>query len=253
MMDGVVDAAQPVTWVHAFVDVPAELADAAGTFWSAVTGWPAGQPWRGHPEFRSLEPPAGTSYLHVQTIGGPPRVHLDLLGDPDRDTARLQELGATPGYRGDGWQVMSSPAGLPFCVCGEPGPHLRPGSAAWPPGHRSRIVQLSVDVPADRYDAELAFWTAATGWDGEPVRSPEFSRLVHRATSPLALLVQRLGADDPGTRARAHLDLGADDVAAEVARVQALGARLLPPGDGFVVLEDPAGLPFCVTANAPDR
>jgi len=59
--------------------------------------------------------------------------------------------------------------------------------------------------------------------------------------------------DDGGTHARAHLDLGTDDVAAEVARVRALGAELLWPGAGFVALRDPVGLPFCVTANDPDR
>jgi hypothetical protein len=123
---------------------------------------------------------------------------------------------------------------------------------AWPDGHRSRLVQLSVDVPSERYDEELRFWRAATGWADEPVRRPEFRRLVHRAESPLQLLVQRLG-DDEATQARAHLDLGSDDLAAETARVEALGARVLWPGDGFVALEDPTGLPFCVTSNDPDR
>jgi hypothetical protein len=68
----------------------------------------------------------------------------------------------------------------------------------------------------------------------------------------LALLVQRLG-DDGTARARAHLDLGTRDVPAPVARIEALGARVLWPGDGFVALQDPVGLPFCVTANDPDR
>ena len=76
---------------------------------------------------------------------------------------------------------------------------------------------------------------------------------MHRAESPLQLLVQRRGGDDGATRARAHLDLGSGDVGAEVARIEALGARVLRPGDSFVVLQDPVGLPLCVTANAPDR
>jgi hypothetical protein len=239
--------------MHAFVDVPAEQAGTARAFWSAVTGWPVADPWPGHPEFVSLAPPTDAPYVHVQTIGGPPRVHLDLLGDLDGDTARLERLGAARGPRGDGWQVMSSPSGLPFCVCTEAWPHRRPAATAWPGGHRSRLVQLCVDVPAQRYDAELAFWRAATGWADEPVDAPEFSRLVHRARSPVQLLVQRLGDDDGVTRARAHLDLGTDDLAAEVARVRELGARVLWPGHGFVALQDPAGLPFCVTANGPGR
>jgi Glyoxalase-like domain len=239
--------------MHAFVDVPAEHEPAARAFWSAVSGWPASDPWEGHPEFVSLMPPDRSPYLHVQTIGGPPRVHLDVVGDIDRETPRLQELGATRGPRGDAWQVMFSPGGLPFCVCDEPRPHRRPAATAWPDGHRSRLVQVCVDAPAGRHDAELAFWRAATGWDDEPVDSPEFHRLVRRGTSPLQLLIQRLGDDDDGVRVRAHLDLGTDDRAAEVRRVEALGARFLGTGDGFVVLQDPSGLAFCVTGNDPDR
>ena len=241
----------PVPWLHAFVDVPAEHAETARAFWAGVTGWALSGAWPEHPEFRSLVPPRGAPYLHVQTIGGPPRVHLDLAGDPSRDPARLEELGATRGQPGDGWQVMRSPAGLPFCVCGESGPHDRPDPTAWPAGHRSRLVQLCVDVPAARYESELGFWRAATGWSDEPVNAPEFHRLVHRSSSPLTLLVQRLGSEDGGTQARAHLDLGTDDIVAEVARVETLGARVLRPGRGFVALQDPVGLPFCVTRNAP--
>ena len=244
---------EPVAWVHAFVDVPARHAEATRAFWSAVTGWPPGEAWPGHPEFTSLTPPTQAPYLHVQTIDGAPRVHLDLLGDLDADPARLERLGATRAHRGNAWQVMTSPAGLPFCVCAESWSHPRPGAATWPAGHRSRLVQLCIDVPADQYDIELAFWRSATGWADEPVDDPEFSRLVHRAESALQLLVQRLGDDDGAPRARAHLDLGTDDLAAEVARVQALGARVLWPGNGFVALVDPVGLPFCVTANDPDR
>jgi predicted enzyme related to lactoylglutathione lyase len=239
--------------MHAFVDVPAEQVACAQAFWSAVTGWPAGHPWSGHQEFASLVPPDGTAYVHVQSIGGPPRVHLDLLGHVDRDTPRLEELGATRGPTRDWWQVMSSPAGLPFCLCDERWPHHRPGAVSFPDGHRSRVVQLCVDVPADHYDAEFAFWRAATGWADEAVDAPEFQRLVHRAESPLQLLVQRLGPDDGAAQARAHLDLGTDDIAAEIARVEALGAHVLRHGDGFVALQGPGGLPFCVTANHPDR
>ena len=105
----------PVPWMHAFIDVPSEQAPVARAFWSAVTGWPS-EKWSGHPEFVTLRPATSTRYLHVQTIGGPARVHLDLTGDPASEVARLATLGATRGPVGDGWQVMGSPAGLPFCV-----------------------------------------------------------------------------------------------------------------------------------------
>jgi hypothetical protein len=112
---------------------------------------------------------------------------------------------------------------------------------------------MTVDVPDESYDGELEFWRQATGWADDEVDAPEFHRLVHRAESALQLLVQRLGGNDPARGARAHLDLGTDDMAAELARVRSLGARLLWRGDGFVALSDPLGLPFCVTANHPGR
>jgi len=215
----------PTSWMHAFVDVPAEDVATAHRFWSSVLGWPVGDPWPGLPEFTSFVPDAGAPYVHVQRIDGPVRVHLDLVGGIERDIARLEGLGATRGHRGPAWQAMASPAGLPF----------------------------TLDVPADRYDAELQFWRAATGWADEEVDAPEFHRLVHRSESPLQLLVQRLGPDDGGRHARAHLDLGTDDLDAEVARVRSLGAHVLWANDGFTALRDPLSLPFCVTANDPAR
>jgi catechol 2,3-dioxygenase-like lactoylglutathione lyase family enzyme len=243
----------PISWMHAFVDVRAERAEEARSFWSSVLGWPSGDAWPGHPEFVSFVPENGAPYVHVQRIDGPPRVHLDLVGEIERDTARLEELGATRVYRGAAWQAMASPAGLPFCVCAETWPHERPKAVTWPGGHRSRLVQLTVDVPNDQYDRELEFWRPATGWADEVVDAPEFHRLVHRRESPLQLLVQRLGADDGAQQARAHLDLGTDDMDAELGRVRSLGARLLWTSAGFVALRDPLGLPFCVTANDPAR
>jgi predicted enzyme related to lactoylglutathione lyase len=242
----------PTSWMHAFVDVPAEDVATAHRFWSSVLGWPVGDAWPGLPEFTSFVPDAGAPYAHVQRIDGPARVHLDLVGEIERDTARLEGLGATRGHRGPAWQSMASPAGLPFCVCAETRPHERPTAVAWP-GHRSRLVQLTLDVPADRYDGELRFWRGATGWADEEVDAPEFHRLVHRSESPLQLLVQRLGPDDGGRHARAHLDLGTDDLDAEVERVRSLGAHVLWANDGFTALRDPLGLPFCVTANDPAR
>jgi predicted enzyme related to lactoylglutathione lyase len=241
-----------VPWIHAFVDVPADRLAETTTFWSATTGWPSGSPWPRHPEFVSLQPPGAGSYLHVQRIGGPPRVHLDLLADDiDAEAQRLAALGARRHDRHEWWQVMESPGGLPFCLCGDPD-RVRPGPARWPDGHRSRVVQVCVDIPAAAYDAELAFWHHATGWPPGSVDRPEYDRLEPPAGSPLRMITQRLGTDDAGKATRVHVDIGTDDLDAEVARVQALGARLVERFDRWVVFEDPAGLPFCVTPKPPD-
>jgi hypothetical protein len=145
---------------------------------------------------------------------------------------------------------MSSPGGLAYCLVAA-SPRTRPGPRTWPDGHRSRLAQVCVDIPAARFDAERDFWRGATGWPDETARFPEFARLAAPATSPMAFLLQRLGPGEDGP-VRMHLDLGTDDRATEVERVRAAGAELVDDTRPWVVLHDPAGLPFCVTPRPPD-
>lgn len=59
---------------------------------------------------------------------------------------------------------------------------------------------------------------------------------------------------DAETHQRHHLDLYADDAAAEIERLLALGAKRAgwryPPGADYVVLADPDGNTFCVIEKA---
>ncbi|WP_051551265.1 VOC family protein [Nocardioides sp. URHA0020] len=241
-----------MSWVHAVIDVPEAAHREAGCFWGAALGWAPGEPWPGHPELRSFEPARGSAYVHLQRIGGPARVHLDVESDmPDRTVADAVELGATVTAEQDRWRTLVSPGGLPFCVL-HVGEHRSPDPVAWPDGHRSRLVQVAIDSPAAAHEHEVAFWRAllAGRWVDSSVT--EFAGKWHDdAGSPLQLLFQRL--EEPTGRVRAHLDHGTDDVAAEVDRLCGLGAVELHGGRGWQTLRDPAGLEFCVTGNAPDR
>ena len=91
-----------------------------------------------------------------------------------------------------------------------------------------------------------AFWAGATGRPAAPGRQPT-------PTGPRSgsfadgwhVEIQRTGE---GTPPRWHVDIETDDVPAEVARLEALGAtrhRFVEAG-GFWQLLDPAGLVFCV-------
>jgi Glyoxalase-like domain len=242
-----------VPWIHAWVDLPEPLLAAGLSFWTAATGWPSRGPWPNHPEFHSIEPADGGAYLHVQRIDGAPRVHLDLVLAAgvlvDDERARHAELGAVTGDRHPWWQVMISPGGLAYCLVVERR-RARPGPVTWPDGHRSRVAQVCIDVPAARFDTERDFWREATGWPHETAGFPDFARLAPPATSPMAFLLQRLGPDEDGP-VRMHLDLTTDDRAAEVERVRAVGAELVDGTGPWAVLRDPAGLPFCVTPRSP--
>jgi hypothetical protein len=234
-------------WLTAFLDVPAEVAEAESTFWEAVTATSRSAARGDHGEFWSLQPDDGDPVLRVQRLAdGPARMHVDLhADDPDTARRRAGELGAEL-LAEPGWTVHRSPGGLVFCIVGA-GPSRRPGALSLP--HASRLDQLCLDVPADRYDAETAFWCGLLRRELRP--SPgyaEFARLESRAGDSFRVLVQRVGdADD----VRIHLDLATDDRTDEVERMVALGAHEVRRTAEWTTLQDPAGLPFCVTDRDP--
>ena len=240
-----------MSWVHAVVDVPEPWHAAAADFWSRVLDWPAGDPWPRHPALRSFVPPEGTSYLHLQCIDGPPRVHLDAEAeDPDAMVGRAIDRGADLVAEHSTWRTLASPGGLPFCVL-QAREHRAPEPVTFADGHRARMVQVCVDSPGRVHDAEVAFWRELLGgrWVGSP--APEFAGKWHDDDgSPIQLLFQRL--DESDGPVRAHLDLGTDDLEAEVRRLIELGAVDVGPGRGWHVFRDVTGHPFCTTLNSPD-
>jgi hypothetical protein len=109
--------------------------------------------------------------------------------------------------------------------------------------HRSRLAILLIDLPPESYDAGRDFWSAATGHPAAPdPTDPDWSSLGSFADG-FHLEVQRTGA---GTPPRWHVDVETDDVPAEVARLEALGATRFADMGGFWQMKDPAGLVFCV-------
>jgi Glyoxalase-like domain len=245
-------------WVHVCLDLPREEIDRGAEFWCSALGCTLGDPWPDLQEFRTfLAPDGGDPYLILQLIGGPPRIHLDFeVFGRDRVADRLLGLGASQVRTRDLWRTLQSPGGLPFCLV-EGSSHGKRPAARGPAGRRSRLVQVCIDSPAALHEREVAFWRDATGWHWVPSTDEAQSRgfagkLYPDSGSPIQLLLQRLGSDDPATSVRAHLDLGCDDREVEAARLVALGATRLWDGTGWITLSDPAGLLFCATGNSPD-
>lgn len=119
--------------------------------------------------------------------------------------------------------------------------------------HHSRLAAFAIDVPAETADAAARFWSGAltpdapehTGFD------PADPYVTVGWVAGREVFVQRVG--EPS--GRLHLDIETDDVDAEVARLEALGARRLRKVQSWWVMEDPSGQPFCVvrpqTADFP--
>lgn len=94
------------------------------------------------------------------------------------------------------------------------------------------------------------FWHAALGYVPREPGDGTWVTLAP-ASGPGALLSLMLSETPVQDHPRIHLDLYAEDQAAEVERLVSLGARrvdwdLCPDDPDFIVLEDPDGNRFCV-------
>ena len=109
--------------------------------------------------------------------------------------------------------------------------------------HRSRLSILLLDLPPAHHVAGRDFWSAATGRPAQPeAADPRWSSFGTFAGG-WHVEVQRTGV---GTPPRWHVDIESDDVEAEVARLEALGAERHQDMGSFWQMLDPAGLVFCV-------
>jgi len=242
-----------IRWTTAFLDFPAATFQQGSAFWQAVTGAAMSAPRGPHAEFATLRPAQGDAFLRVQRLqDGPPGCHLDVhTDDVPAAAAHAERLGAAVIGRPDGYVVLRSPGGLSFCVVGHDGESQRPLPTR-PDEHSSLVDQLSVDIPPESYGQELQFWSRLTGWPQTSASRPEFTFLSRPDGMPLRLLLQRLDEPQPGRAGcTAHLDLACDDVPAEQARHESLGAQVVRVLASWTTLRDPAGLLYCITRRNP--
>jgi Glyoxalase-like domain len=106
--------------------------------------------------------------------------------------------------------------------------------------HRSRLAGFIIDCKDADVDRAAGFWSAALGMPLGEREGDKYIKLDASARD-LQMEVQRVSHDS-----RVHLDIESDDVEAEVARLQKLGARRLEDIKTWVVLEAPTGQRFCV-------
>ena len=109
--------------------------------------------------------------------------------------------------------------------------------------HRSRLASLVIDFEEGSFEEGAAFWSAALGRE-RIVKSERFESLRGRIGGEGGVYVgfQR-GKDDPQ---RFHIDIEADDVEAEIARLERLGARVKKRIRSHCIMRAPGGHTFCV-------
>jgi hypothetical protein len=111
--------------------------------------------------------------------------------------------------------------------------------------HRSRLAGFIIDCQDTAVETAAGFWSAALGFEVTDPNEGGAGRYAVLGGTPadLHIEVQRVEHES-----RVHLDIETDDIAAEVARLVALGAKEISrPHDGrWVVMQAPTGQRFCV-------
>ena len=114
----------------------------------------------------------------------------------------------------------------------------------------SHFAQWTLDVQDVAVMA--AFWSEALGYRAD--LRPDGSAKLYPPGDGLLVWLQPSAGPKSGKN-RNHPDLVADDPAAEVDRLVALGARRTDVGqtggEGFTVLADPEGNEFCILDGRP--
>jgi predicted enzyme related to lactoylglutathione lyase len=108
--------------------------------------------------------------------------------------------------------------------------------------HKSRLGGFIIDCQTDDLEAATGFWSAALGLQ---VTASAASELKYRGLGTAADEVH-LEVQIVEHPSRVHLDIEADDIEAEVRRLEKLGARRIGPVETWYVMEAPTGQRFCV-------
>lgn len=124
--------------------------------------------------------------------------------------------------------------------------------------HKSELAGIIIDCQtgpgAGDLDAAARFWSEALHLPIRTEAYPPESRYRKFADGPGGTHIEVQKVDHPS---RVHLDIGAENVPAEVQRLEGLGAKVVERIQTWVVMEAPTGHRFCVVPkqfeNLPDE
>jgi hypothetical protein len=109
--------------------------------------------------------------------------------------------------------------------------------------HHSRLCAVLIDCNTSDADEAAGFWAVALGRpiDHDHPGSRDNYRMLE--TPPDEPIVQIQLVEHAS---RVHLDIETDDIPAEVARLEKLGAAVVNRLERWVVMQAPTGQRFCV-------
>jgi len=113
--------------------------------------------------------------------------------------------------------------------------------------HRSKLCGFIIDCRTDDLGAAAGFWGRALGMEIRALPAEEGDKYVRLVDHNSELHIEVQKVEHPS---RVHLDIEADDIEAEVRRLEALGAKRLQQVHSWVVMEAPTGHRFCVVRRS---
>jgi len=117
--------------------------------------------------------------------------------------------------------------------------------------HRSRLAGFIIDCQTGDLDAAATFWSRALGVGVGAHEVEGDAEYVPFVDTPGDLHIEVQKVAHPS---RVHLDIESDDVDAEAARLEALGAKKVAFVKRWWVMEAPTGQRFCVVRmKHPER
>jgi predicted enzyme related to lactoylglutathione lyase len=109
--------------------------------------------------------------------------------------------------------------------------------------HSSRLCALLIDCNVSDVDEAARFWAKALGRavDLKHPGSRDGYRMLETPDDEPIVQIQRVDHES-----RVHVDIETDDIPAEVARLEKLGASVVRRLERWVVMQAPTGQRFCV-------
>jgi predicted enzyme related to lactoylglutathione lyase len=116
--------------------------------------------------------------------------------------------------------------------------------------HKSKLAGFIIDCKTDDLEGAAEFWAAALGMTTKSLPGEEGDTYVELVDPEDRMHIEVQTVDHAS---RVHLDIAADDVEAEVKRIEKLGAKRVANVKHWVVMEAPTGQRFCVVPGRSEK
>jgi Glyoxalase-like domain len=113
--------------------------------------------------------------------------------------------------------------------------------------HKSKLAGFIIDCQTSNLASAADFWSQALGMQQQALPGDEGDTYVRLVDPNDALHIEVQSVSHPS---RVHLDIEADDIEAEVQRLEAIGARRVQQVQTWWVMEAPTGQRFCVVRKS---